>query len=184
MTRLKDDHPKRDEWDGLVLAARRDPEDGMERLLHCLRPRLYGWALSLSVDRDRAEDLTQEALVKVTGALGGFEGAGFSGWAYRIVLNLHRDRVRRAGRRAGLLEQAGTERVTPTAPGPDAAAAVQVFVRDLSEAQRVVFQLCDLEGWDTAAVAQSLGIAESTARVHLMRARKTIRTRIIEEGVG
>ena len=47
-------------------------------------------------DRDEAEDVVQEALLKVCRSLTRFEGrAAFSTWLHRIVVNAALDRLRR-----------------------------------------------------------------------------------------
>jgi len=72
---------------------------------------------------------------------------------------------------------------TPVRQTRSAVDAVDAFLHHLTEAQRTTFQLVDLEGWTTSQVAESLELAESTVRVHLMRARATLRARIIEEWI-
>jgi RNA polymerase sigma-70 factor (ECF subfamily) len=86
------------ELDALIAAARGGDAAALNRLLADARPRLYAVALRIVRDRDDAEDVVQEALVKVCRSLTRFEGrASFSTWLHRIVINAALDRLRRAG---------------------------------------------------------------------------------------
>lgn len=48
-------------------------------------------------------------------------------------------------------------------------------MKDLTELQRKVLVLYDLEGWKHAEIAQELGISPGSSRVHLHVARKAMR---------
>ena len=67
---------------------------------------------------------------------------------------------------------------------------VRSFFRELSDRQREVFDLVDLQGYRPTEAAEMLGIDAATARTHLLRARRTIRGRILDhypellEGAG
>lgn len=82
--------------DQLVASARRGDHRALNRLLADARPRLLAVALRVVRDRDDAEDVVQEALLKVCRSLTRFEGrASFSTWLHRIVVNAALDRLRR-----------------------------------------------------------------------------------------
>jgi RNA polymerase sigma-70 factor (ECF subfamily) len=74
----------------------------------------------------------------------------------------------------------------PTVPDPasplddaDLARFVRRVVRDLPDRQREVLDLVDLQGYAPTEAASLLGVSPATARVHLMRARRTLRAAII-----
>jgi RNA polymerase sigma-70 factor (ECF subfamily) len=46
----------------------------------------------------------------------------------------------------------------------------------LTDTQREVLMMHDVEGWKHADIASLLGLAESTVRVHLLHARRKLRT--------
>jgi RNA polymerase sigma-70 factor (ECF subfamily) len=60
-----------------------------------------------------------------------------------------------------------------------AAALVRAFFAELQGRQREVFDLVDLQGYTPAEAAEMLEIEPPTARVHLLRARRAIRERIL-----
>jgi RNA polymerase sigma-70 factor (ECF subfamily) len=93
------------ELDELIAAACAGDRAALNRLLADARPRLIAVAMRIVRDRDEAEDVVQEALLKVCRSLTRFEGrSAFSTWLHRIVVNAGLDRLRR--------HQARPERVT------------------------------------------------------------------------
>src|ERR1700747_3284247 len=91
--------------DDLIACAKRGDRHALNRLLTHARPRLYAVALRMVRDRDEAEDVVQESLIKVCRHVTRFEGrSSLTTWLHRIVVNTALDRLRRApgrGRRAG-----------------------------------------------------------------------------------
>jgi RNA polymerase sigma-70 factor (ECF subfamily) len=96
--------------DQLIAAARRGDRTALNRLLTDARPRLLAVALRVVHDKDDAEDVVQEALVKVCRSLSRFEGrSSFSTWLHRIVVNAALDRLRRHGARKERLQSDGDD---------------------------------------------------------------------------
>lgn len=160
--------------------------DGLAR--HCL-PLIRRWALVGTGDPDDADEVTQTVLIRLHRALGGFRGdARFTTWLYRLTHNAVTDALRRRTRRerrtAPLEEFDGatspTEGADARMEAAEAAAIVGSFFAELPARQREVFDLVDLQGYTIAEAAEMLGIEAVTARVHLLRARRTLRTRVLD----
>jgi RNA polymerase sigma-70 factor, ECF subfamily len=82
--------------DELIAAACEGDRGALDRLLADARPRLLAVAMRIVRDRDDAEDVVQEALLKVCRSLTRFEGrSAFTTWLHRIVVNAGLDRLRR-----------------------------------------------------------------------------------------
>lgn len=164
----------------------------LDRLLERIRPLVQRWALVALGDVDRAADVTQRVLISVYGHLEDFRGeAGFRAWLYRLTANAvvdeHRGRRRSERLRDAMLRHdapaTGESRSRDIHDRIDAVTVrllVQRFAEELPERQRQVFDLCDLQGLESAEVARMMGIAPSTARVHLLRARRRMRELVIE----
>jgi RNA polymerase sigma factor (sigma-70 family) len=151
--------------------------DGPEEFCDAVRGRLVG-ALTLATgQRAVAEELAQEALVRVwqrwdrVSRLDAPEA-----WAVRVGLNLatswHRRRLAewRANRRTGTAEPA---------TGDDdraVAVAVQEAVSALPERQRAVIVARYFLGYDVAATAELLGCAEGTVKSSTHQAIARLRT--------
>jgi RNA polymerase sigma factor (sigma-70 family) len=73
--------------DALVALAADGDGRAVAEIVRALQKPLYGIALRMLLDRQDAEDATQEALVRIVTRLAQFRGeAAFTTWAYRIAM--------------------------------------------------------------------------------------------------
>ncbi len=135
--------------------------------------RLYRLARRLTRNRDEAEDLVQETFVRAAIDPGRVPAghAPEEAWLVRVLINLSRDRWRRARIRAS-----GQHAVAPlpsTSPERSYLARLEVqrALSLLAPRRRAVVVLHELEGIGVAAVARMLGISSVTVRWHLSRGR-------------
>jgi RNA polymerase sigma-70 factor (ECF subfamily) len=161
----------------LVGLAREGDATAFEQLVRRYFRAAYAVALSGTGDADDAEDVCQDAFVVALERL----DECFAAWLLQIVRNrAHNFRRHRAVRRAApLLDVDNT-------PGPDDplldAELAELRERLLaglsaiSETQREVVLLHDLEGWKHREIAQALGFPEGTVRYHLHQARRALRS--------
>lgn len=171
----------------LVRRAQEGDDVAFTRLVREVYPRVYRWALVQTISPDDAEDVAQAALVRMHRHIREFRhGARFTTWLYAIVRRAAAD-CRRAQRRRQAREQRySNERVLVQEPhgaaidAERALAAVHDVLRDVPLRQREVFDLVELQGVPQADVAELLNMRPSTVRVHLLRARRTIRSRLLE----
>jgi len=145
------------------------------------RDKVTGWARAVVKDQAHAEDVEPGVLSSLVRRLKSFRGESrFTTWLFRVTRNAALDRKRIEARRAAIhLEPADAGPAEDTS-GSELVALVRSYDHDLTPREREVFRLVDLEGGETSAVAQRLGIAPSTARVLLARARATIRKVMLE----
>ncbi len=144
-----------------------------------------------------AQDALQEALLSIHLELGKFEGKSkFSTWAYRICVNealmLRRSRMRkredsvenfqpRFKDDGHLMDTDSVLAWSQDAEALEMAERLQLRAKVvegldlLSDEQRAVFVLKDLEGWDTEDIAMHLGISRDLVRQRLHRARLGLR---------
>ena len=179
-----------DELTTLVQRVRGGNSGAFEELARRVRDRVTRWARHVVHDGDEAEDIAQLVLVRMHERLSEFEGRSrFGSWLYRITRNVALERRRAESRRSALLAQelspSGALSHDPTdADGADAAHIRQLvagYFDALSPRQREVFELVELSGVPTSEVAARLGIETSTVRVLLLRARRTIRARMLAQ---
>jgi RNA polymerase sigma-70 factor (ECF subfamily) len=55
------------------------------------------------------------------------------------------------------------------------------FIQSLSEQQRMLINLRDVEGYDYAEIAEISGLSINTIRVNISRARQSIRNKILKQ---
>jgi RNA polymerase sigma-70 factor (ECF subfamily) len=174
--------------DALAARARAGERDGADALLREIRPLVYRWAWIRTGDADDADDVTQMVLVRVHERIVDFGGrSSFTSWLYRITANAAGELHRRRGVMRRLVDRLrGRARTEPAAGDPiDRIESLRIrdivsrIIETLPERQRVAFDLVDLQGFTPSEAADMLESNPTTLRVHLLRARRTIRSRII-----
>lgn len=148
-------------------------------------------------DQLDTQDALQEALLSIFTELHRFQGKSkFSTWGYRVCLNealmLRRSRIRRREDtiedflphftpeghhmgREGLKDLSQESTALERVEEAQVRQKVQEGLNRLSDEQRAVFVLRDLEGMDTEEVASMLGISRGLVRQRLHRARLGLR---------
>jgi RNA polymerase sigma-70 factor (ECF subfamily) len=174
--------------DALAARARAGERDGADALLREIRPLVYRWAWIRTGDADDADDVTQMVLVRVHERIVDFGGrSSFTSWLYRITANAAGELHRRRGVMRRLVDRLrGRARTEPAAGDPiDRIESLRIrdivsrIIETLPERHRVAFDLVDLQGFTPSEAADMLDSNPTTLRVHLLRARRTIRSRII-----
>jgi RNA polymerase sigma-70 factor (ECF subfamily) len=150
-------------------------------------PQVYTLCLRLSGDAGLAEELAQDAWVRIwhkLPALRRDDDAG--GWIHRVTTNVVRNDRRATRRRVarvalsadlsgGLPESAEANRAPFATPTPIRRIDLLAAISTLGGRQREVYVLHDIEGLTDRDIADRLRIAPSTVRVLLARARATLR---------
>jgi len=130
---------------------------------------------------DDADDVCQDAFIRALERIDDCRNPErFGSWLMAIVRNTAHNRREHSRVRATLpLEEARS-----ATSGDDPLAAVgrmqlrrqlREAIRQLTELQRRVLLLYDLEGWSHKEIAGELGISSGSSRVHLHVARKAMR---------
>lgn len=149
-----------------------------------------------------SQDALQDALLTIHRELPGFQGASkFSTWAYRICVNqalmARRKRIRRREDaiedlmpRFGddghhmdvdtILDWSEDAEALMKVERDELKARVRMGLDRLSDDQRAVFVLRDLEGWDTDEISRHLGITRELVRQRVHRARLALRAMLPE----
>lgn len=157
-------------------------------LLAGARPRMYAVAFRMIKNHHEAEDVVQEAMLKVWRHVGRFQGrAAFSTWIHRIVVNaaLDRLRARRPEVRVGAPsssqaddsdERRDIEGVSPETPedlvgGAEIGAAVHRALGALSPVHRDALALRELDGESYESIARIVRCPIGTVMSRLHHAR-------------
>lgn len=164
-----------------------------ELLMRRYNERLYRVARSIVRDEHEAEDVMQQAYVNAFAHLRQFNGsARFSTWLTRIAVNESLARVRRRSREESFDELSNVEpfmdRASFDNPERQAftgelRALLESAIDTLPDGLREVFVLREVEGLNTADVADCLDVSEDVVKTRLMRARVALR-RVLLERVG
>ena len=154
---------------------------GRERVLGGFRegieaavPALRRYARALTRNRELADDLVQDTLVRALRSEHLFHGGDIRSWLYTILTNLNRNRLRALARRPAL--QAIEDNDAAEVAGPEAGARdIERALASLVEDQRSALLLVVLEGLSYREVAQVQGVPIGTVMSRLARARLQIK---------
>jgi RNA polymerase sigma-70 factor (ECF subfamily) len=175
------------ESDGkLVARARRGDFGAREALVRrFLRP-AYAVALSLTRNVADAEDVAQESLVTAMVRLDQCrDPKRFAGWLFQGVRNRALNQVEQRRVRREILEEVPRgEWVEASVPPVLLRRRLTRALEQLTQAQREVVLLHDLESWTHAEIASALEISEVMSRQHLFVARRAMRESLGDDAIG
>ncbi|MGH3442458.1 MAG: RNA polymerase sigma factor [Nitriliruptorales bacterium] len=183
----------------LVRAVQRGTPGAMDALVRSTYADVHRLCLRLLGDPADAADATQEVFVRVTRSVIGFRGeAAFGTWLHRVTVNECATALRRRGDRRARGEVAGWTAFglpgdedgvgdeTTLADDDPAGRAVELdearhvarAIQGLSEVDRAIVVLRDIEGLSTREASKIVGISEGAAKVRLHRAHARLRQTI------
>lgn len=181
----------------LVRLAQGGDEDAFSQLVKRHMTLFYRVVNRILSDPGDTQDALQDALIAMHGQIRGFQGqSSFSTWGYRVCVNkalmLRRSRIRR---REDVLEDlmprfaadghhedmqsplawTAQAEAHALAEASELRTKVHQALDLLTDDQRQVFVLKDLEEWDSEEIAAHLGISRDLVRQRLHRARLALR---------
>ena len=165
----------------LVLYANGDP--AASRLLTArLTPRILGYAMRLLADRAEAEDVTQEAMLRLWKVAPVWRPgeAQVSTWTYRVVTNLCTDQRRARARRPSVtLEDApepsdGSKGAVAGMIEADRRTALQDALDLLPERQRQAVVLRHIEGLANPEIARIMDIGVEAVESLTARGKRAL----------
>ena len=161
----------------LVLSAQRGSREAFAELVRGHQRRAYAVARAIVLDHHDAEDAVQDGFLHAYRALARFRpGEPFGAWLHRIVANAALDlQRRRKVRAAGTLPETIALPFRDPAESDELRRRLTAALEKLTERQRAVIVLHDVEGFRHAEIGETLGIPEGTARSDLHHARATLR---------
>jgi RNA polymerase sigma factor (sigma-70 family) len=137
-------------------------------------PQLRAFGRSLSGDRDLADDLVQETLMKAWGARARFQaGTNMRAWTFIILRNLYFSQVRRR-RFKGEWDDLTAERILAAPASQDKHVElgdVQRALLQLPQAQREALILVGAGGFAYEEAADICGVAVGTIKSRVARGR-------------
>jgi RNA polymerase sigma-70 factor (ECF subfamily) len=162
----------------LLDRCRRGEAEAFEELVERTRRRVFTLAFRLVGDRHEAEDVAQEAYLRMYRGLPGFRGdSSFDTWMYRITANAAVSHLKRRGRFGDVVDDPD---MVVRVPDPGSADPVdrdeiQRALGALSIPQRTVLLMKDAYGFSCQEIADELGVTEGAVKVRLHRARKRLK---------
>jgi RNA polymerase sigma-70 factor, ECF subfamily len=161
----------------LVLAAQRGETAAFGALVRLHQRRAYAVARAIVTTHEDAEDAVQEGFLHAYRALDRFRpDQAFGAWLHRIMANAALDITRRRKvRDASELPETLASVSRDPAEAADLRARLRHALGRLTDRQRSVIILHDVEGFRHGEIGVILGIPEGTARSDLHHARRLLR---------
>ena len=149
-----------------------------------LKDKLFRLALRITLNREEAEDVVQDTLIKVWNSRDKWQQLdSIEAYSLTIARNLSLDRIKKMDNQNGSLEDEKEERPDGTSNPfermiqKDKLNIVRKMIDELPEKQRSCLQLRDIEGKPYKEIADILGITEEQVKVNIFRARQTVKQR-------
>jgi RNA polymerase sigma-70 factor (ECF subfamily) len=131
--------------------------------------------------RLEAEDIFQDAFVKVFTHMGEFENSGsFEGWIRRIIINTA---IKNNQKKCVSNEDIGLDQIHEDSSEPEVFSSLSQeelvkLISALPDGYRMVFNLFAIEGYSHKEISELLNIEESTSRSQLMKARRLLQDKV------
>lgn len=150
------------------------------RLYEKFSSKMFGVALRYAQDEDEANDILQDAFIKVFGKINSFNMEGsLEGWIRRIVVNTALDQYRKNKRRIGDMKLddvsfflANDDFIEERLMAED----LLKIINSMPNGYRVVFNMFAIEGYSHKEIADKLGVSENTSKSQYSRARQYVKT--------
>lgn len=167
----------------LLEACQRGEAEAFEELVRRTQRQVFTLAYRLTGDRGEAEDVAQEAYLRVFRSLGGYRrDARFETWLYRIVTNTAMTQLRRRGRFGLIVEEVGELPVLhQTGRSPEEVVdreELKEALEELPPGLRVTVVLKEVYGLSCREIGEEIGLTEGAVKVRLHRARKRLKETI------
>lgn len=164
----------------LVLFANGDPKAALV-LTHRLSPRVFAYGFRLLGDRNEAEDVAQEAMLRLWKVAPNWRPgeAKITTWLFRVVSNLSIDRKRCHHSRAVSLDAVadppdGADSVEQTLQDKARSEALQTALLRLPDRQRQAVILRNIEGLANPEIASIMGISVEAVESLTVRGKRAL----------
>ena len=160
----------------------------IKELIEILTPyknKMFRYAFSIVGNRFEAEDVVQEAMIKIWKRMDKFSQIdNKEAWVITIVRNLAIDKIR-AKKKKQTSDINDYFHISDNAPSPDikleqkdAVRKVAEIMNTLQETQREIITLRDIEGYTYQEIADIMDLKVDQVKVYLFRARKILREKL------
>ena len=151
-------------------------------------PKMLGVCLRYADSHEQAEDVLQDAFVKVFTKLDHYSGDGsLEGWIRRIMVNTSLDQIRKNAKFMTNVSVDDVEykldfdgQILSTLMEQD----LLNIINEMPIGYRTVFNMFAIEGYSHKEIADELAITENTSKSQYSRAKAYLRTKVEELEIG
>ena len=137
--------------------------------------RIYGLAYQYMANREDAEDVVQEVMLRLWNHSSGLTGEEQEAWIGRVTRNVCLDALRRRKSYRSAVGTRAGELAVQNAPDLLQHLGIEEALSRLAEPYRTVIRLRYFKELSCKAIGRELGMLPSTVRVYLSRGQKRMR---------
>ena len=174
----------------ILIKCREGDKEAFRQVVRQYQRMVFSLALKMLCNEEEAKDTVQDTFVRVWQNIVEYDTAkSFVTWIYTIATRLCLDRIKVKKHTAAIPED--VDALARFAADTDSevnlensewVAIVRLLASRLSDKQKTVFTLCQLEGLDTDDVQRITGLDATQIKSNLYVARQTIRKQLTELG--
>ena len=174
----------------IITRCQQGEKDAFRWVVKTHQRMLFSLALKMLCDEEEAKDIVQETFIRVWQSIRTYNPEKpFTTWIYTIVSRLCLDRLKRMSRIVTMPEdelvmrrfatESDSQRILEN---QEWVSIVRTMADGLSDKQRLVFTLCQLEGLSSEEAQEITGLDARQVKSNLYVARQTIRKRLAALG--
>lgn len=137
--------------------------------------RIYGLAYQYMANREDAEDVVQEVMLRLWNHSSGLTGEEQEAWIGRVTRNVCLDALRRRKSYRSAVGNRAGDLAVQNAPDLLQHLGIDEALNRLAEPYRTVIRLRYFKGLSCKAIGRELGMLPGTVRVYLSRGQKRMR---------
>lgn len=167
----------------LIISCKKGDRKAQKDLFNRFASKMYVLCLRYARHRLEAEDIMQDAFIKVFKNLDQFQFKGsFEGWVKRIMINTALKNYQKSSfqKEEIGIHDSYNESSSAKAYSNLGQQELLKLINDLPNGYKLVFNLYAIEGFKHKEIAKMLQIDEGTSRSQLLKARKALQQKIIE----
>ncbi|MEN9968265.1 MAG: hypothetical protein RIR94_437 [Bacteroidota bacterium] len=169
----------------LISACINQDARAQKALYSLFAPAMYKVCLRYATDSSSAQDIFQDAFVKVYQNLHKVKQAShLPGWVKRVFVYTAIDNLRAQSKYRQHIEIDGAVQLASNAHGIEAQLAaedIMALVQKLPQRSRLVFNLFVMEGFSHKEIAEMLAISEGTSKSQLFEAKKALQRNLQQD---
>lgn len=167
----------------LIEACKRQDRSAQSELYHSYADAMYNIAYRMMANQHEAEDMLQSSFVDVFYNLESYNYSATPGaWIKRIVVNNCISALRK--KKVSLVYMEETPEQSEEANSEESnydMAAIKKAMSLLPDGYRTILTLYLIEGYDHVEISSIMGISEATSKSQYSRAKKKLRSMIINK---
>lgn len=167
----------------LIRLCKRKNASAQKLLYNTYHSGLLGICLRYGKSKAEAEDILQMSMIRIFENIGSYSGKGsFEGWMKHIVVNMAIDNFRKNNKfyyHHDIDEINDEPYFASDIPDNLEVKDILNTVQQLPTGYCMVFNLYAIEGYSHKEISKKLGISENTSKTQLLKARKSLRKKLL-----